>query len=127
MSDTKTRGVRVQVRSTYVPERSAPSEGHYFFAYRVRISNEGEETVQLISREWIITDADGHVERVNGPGVVGEQPVLEPGQAFEYTSFCPLHTAIGSMEGSYQMVSVGGARFDAVIAPFSLAVPTAIN
>jgi ApaG protein len=127
MSDTKTRGVRVQVRSTYVPERSAPSEGHYFFAYRVRISNEGEETVQLISREWIITDADGHVERVNGPGVVGEQPVLEPGQAFEYTSFCPLHTAIGSMEGSYQMVSVGGARFDAAIAPFSLAVPTAIN
>ncbi len=127
MSDTKTRGVRVQVRSTYVPERSAPAEGHYFFAYRVRISNEGEERVQLVSREWIITDADGHVERVNGPGVVGEQPVLEPGQAFEYTSFCPLHTAIGSMEGTYQMVSAGGARFDAIIAPFSLAVPTAIN
>lgn len=127
MSDTKTRGVRVQVRSTYIPERSAPSEGHYFFAYRVRISNEGEERVQLVSREWIITDADGHVERVNGPGVVGEQPVLDPGQAFEYTSFCPLHTSIGSMEGSYQMVSAGGARFDAVIAPFSLAVPTAIN
>jgi len=127
MSDTKTRGVRVQVRSTYVPERSAPSEGHYFFAYRVRISNEGEERVQLVSREWIITDADGHVERVKGPGVVGEQPILEPGQAFEYSSFCPLHTSIGSMEGAYQMVSAGGARFDAVIAPFSLAVPTAIN
>jgi ApaG protein len=127
MSDTKTRGVRVQVRSTYVPERSAPAEGHYFFAYRVRISNEGEERVQLVSRAWIITDADGHVERVNGPGVVGEQPVLDPGQAFEYTSFCPLHTSIGSMEGAYQMVSAGGARFDAVIAPFSLAVPTAIN
>ena len=127
MSDTKTRGVRVQVRSVYVPERSAPAERHYFFAYRVRISNEGEERVQLVSREWIITDADGHVERVKGPGVVGEQPVLEPGQAFEYTSYCPLHTPIGSMEGTYQMVSAGGARFDAVIAPFSLAVPTALN
>lgn len=127
MSDTKTRGVRVQVRSTYVPERSSPAESHYFFAYRVRIANEGAERVQLISREWIITDADGHVERVNGPGVVGEQPVLDPGQAFEYTSFCPLHTPIGSMEGTYQMIAVSGEQFNAVIAPFSLAVPTALN
>ena len=127
MSDTVTRGVRVQVRSTYVPERSSPVESQYFFAYRIRISNEGDETVQLVSREWIITDADGRVEQVKGPGVVGEQPVLSPGQAFEYTSFCPLHTPIGSMHGTYQMVSAGGARFDAVIAPFSLAVPTALN
>jgi ApaG protein len=117
----------VQVRSTYVPERSSPVEHHYFFAYRVRISNEGGEAVQLVSREWIITDADGRVERVKGPGVVGEQPVLSPGQAFEYTSFCPLHTPIGSMEGSYQMVSAQGEQFDATIAPFSLAVPTALN
>jgi len=127
MSDTVTRGVRVQVRSTYVPERSSPVDSQYFFAYRVRISNEGGETVQLVSREWIITDANGRVEKVQGPGVVGEQPVLGPGQAFEYTSFCPLHTPIGSMHGSYQMVSAGGDRFDAVIAPFSLAVPTALN
>lgn len=127
MSDTVTRGVRVQVRSTYVPERSSPVDSQYFFAYRVRISNEGGETVQLVSREWIITDANGRVEQVQGPGVVGEQPVLGPGQAFEYTSFCPLHTPIGSMHGSYQMVSAGGDRFDAVIAPFSLAVPTALN
>ena len=127
MSETTTRGVRVQVRGTYVPERSSPAESHYFFSYRVRISNEGEETVQLVSREWIITDADGNVEQVKGPGVVGEQPVLGPGEAFEYTSFCPLHTPIGSMQGSYQMVSARGDRFDAVIAPFSLAVPTALN
>jgi ApaG protein len=127
VSDTTTRGVRVQVQSVYVPERSAPERKHYFFAYRVRISNEGRETVQLVTREWIITDADGNVERVHGPGVVGEQPVLEPGESFEYTSFCPLPTPIGSMQGSYQMVAAGGDRFDAVIAAFSLATPTAIN
>jgi ApaG protein len=127
MSDTTTRGVRVEVKSTFVPERSSPQERHYFFAYRVRISNVGEETVHLVSREWIITDADGNVEQVNGPGVVGEQPILEPGEHFEYTSFCPLTTSIGSMHGSYQMVAASGDRFDAEIAPFSLAVPTAIN
>ena len=110
-----------------MPERSSPRDNHFFFAYRVRISNDGEETVQLVSREWIITDADGHVEQVHGPGVVGEQPVLEPGEHFEYTSFCPLPTAIGSMHGTYQMVTAGGERFDAEIAPFSLAVPTALN
>jgi ApaG protein len=127
MSDTTTRGVRVEVRSAFVPERSSPHENHYFFAYRVRISNVGEETVHLVSREWIITDADGNVEQVNGPGVVGEHPILEPGEHFEYTSFCPLPTSIGSMHGSYQMVAAGGDRFDAKIAPFSLAVPTAVN
>jgi len=127
MSDVTTRGVRVQVQSAYVPERSAPQEGRYFFAYRIRISNLGEQTVQLVSRRWVITDANGHVEHVQGPGVVGEQPVLEPGESFEYTSFCPLPTPIGSMHGSYQMVSAGNTRFDAEIAPFSLAVPTALN
>jgi ApaG protein len=127
VSDTTTRGVRVQVRSAYVPERSVPADHQYFFAYRVRISNEGEETVQLVTREWIITDADGLVETVRGPGVVGEQPILGPGESFEYTSYCPLKTPIGSMHGTYQMVSARGDRFDAVIAPFSLAVPTALN
>jgi ApaG protein len=127
VSDTTTNGVRVQVRSAYIPERSAPRQGHYFFAYFVRISNLGRQTVQLVTREWVITDANGNVERVHGPGVVGEQPVLEPGESFEYSSFCPLPTPIGSMQGSYQMVSPSGERFDALIAPFSLAVPTAIN
>jgi ApaG protein len=127
VSDTVTRGVRVRVKSVYVPERSSPPQGHYFFAYHVRISNEGEETAQLVSRHWIITDGNGHEEQVRGPGVVGEQPILAPGEAFEYTSFCPLKTPIGSMHGSYQMVTEGGDQFDATIAPFSLAVPTALN
>jgi ApaG protein len=127
VSDTTTRGVRVQVRSSYLPERSSPRDAHYFFAYRIRISNVGEDTVQLVSRHWIITDGDGKVEEVQGPGVVGEQPVLDPGESFEYSSFCPLPTAIGSMHGTYQMVTSGGRQFDAEIAPFSLAVPTALN
>jgi ApaG protein len=127
LSDTTTRGVRVVVRSAYIPERSSPSDAQYFFAYRIRISNAGEETVQLLSRHWVITDSDGRVEHVRGPGVVGEQPVLEPGESFEYTSFCPLPTPIGSMHGTYQMVTAGGSTFDAEIAPFSLAVPSALN
>jgi ApaG protein len=127
VSDTTTRGVRIQVKSAYLPDKSSPEEGRYLFAYRIRISNEGDETVQLISREWIITDSDGDVETVRGPGVVGEQPVLDPGQSFEYTSFCPLPTPIGSMHGTYQMVAAGGQAFDAAIAPFSLAVPSALN
>ena len=127
VSDTTTRGVRVQVESAYVPDRSNPRESSYFFVYHVRISNVGAETVQLISREWVITDAEGEVERVKGPGVVGEQPMLPPGGAFEYTSFCPLKTSVGSMQGSYQMVTTTGERFDATIAPFTLAVPNALN
>jgi ApaG protein len=126
-SDTTTRGIRIQVSSRYLQERSSPREGTYLFTYHVRISNVGAETAQLVSREWIITNADGEVERVKGPGVVGEQPVLPPGGSFEYDSFCPLKTAVGSMQGSYQMVTVGGEKFDAVIAPFTLAVPNALN
>jgi ApaG protein len=127
MSDTTTRGIRVQVRSVYDEERSSPEENYYFFAYQVRISNVGGETAQLVSREWFITDGNGETERVQGPGVVGEQPVLAPGDAFEYTSFCPLQTAVGSMHGSYRMVLPNGEAFEAEIAPFSLAVPHAVN
>lgn len=127
MSDTITRGIRVQVRSVYVPERSLPREGHYFFAYHIRISNEGRETAQLLSRHWIITDANGDVQEVRGPGVVGATPVLAPGQAFEYTSFCPLPTAVGTMQGSYAMQTAAGESFDAAIAPFTLAMPHALN
>jgi ApaG protein len=110
-----------------MPERSAPRESQYLFEYHVRISNVGTDTTQLISREWIITNADGEVERVKGPGVVGEQPVLTPGTAFEYRSFCPLKTSVGAMQGSYQMVTGKGDRFDAMISPFTLAVPNALN
>ena len=127
MSDTTTRGVRVQVESFYDEDKSAPQESYYFFAYQVRISNVGTETVQLLSREWIIIDATGYEQRVEGPGVVGEQPVLAPGEAFEYTSFCPLTTPVGSMHGTYRMVLPNGEAFDAVIAPFALAVPHSVN
>jgi ApaG protein len=127
MSDTTTRGIRIQVESFYDEERSSPQERYFFFAYQVRISNVGDRPAQLVSREWVITDANGDVQRVQGPGVVGEQPVLAPGESFEYTSFCPLPTAVGTMEGSYRMVLDDGESFDALIAPFSLAVPHAVN
>jgi ApaG protein len=127
MSDTTTRGIRIEVRSEFLPERSSARDGSYLFQYHVRVSNVGSQSAQLIAREWIITNADGEVERVKGPGVVGEQPVLPPGSSFEYTSFCPLKTAVGSMQGSYQMVTADGERFDAAIAPFTLAVPNALN
>jgi ApaG protein len=127
MSDTLTRGIRIQVQSQYLSDRSSPRDSQYLFAYHVRISNEGSETAQLVSREWIITSAEGEVERVKGPGVVGEQPVLEPGTSFEYTSYCPLKTAVGSMHGSYQMVTAGGEKFDAQITPCTLAAPHALH
>ena len=127
MSDTTTRGIRIQVKSTYLSDRSSPRDGQYLFAYQVRISNVGTETAQLVSREWIITSAEGDVERVKGPGVVGEQPVLPPGGAFEYTSYCPLKTAVGAMQGSYQMVTTDGEKFDAQITPFTLAIPNSLN
>jgi ApaG protein len=127
MSDTTTRGIRIQVTSTYLPERSSPRDCQYLFAYHIRISNVGSETAQLVSREWIITSADGEVERVKGPGVVGEQPVLPPGSSFEYTSYCPLKTSVGSMQGSYQMMTADGEKFDAQIAPFTLAAPHALH
>lgn len=127
MSDTTTRGIRIQVASFYVEEKSEPQSNYYFFAYRVRISNVGEETAQLISREWIITDADGNVETVQGPGVVGEQPLLAAGQSFDYTSFCPLRTPMGTMQGSYLMRPLSGEDFQARIDPFTLAVPGVVN
>ena len=127
MSDVTTEGVRVEAEGYYDAERSEPQENYYFFAYRVRISNVGDHEVQLISRKWTITDANGEVEHVEGPGVVGRQPVLEPGRSFRYTSFCPLKTPLGWMRGSYRMVTPDGAAFDAAIAPFSLAVPHTVN
>jgi ApaG protein len=127
MSDTTTRGIRVQVKSTYLADRSSARDSQYLFAYHVKISNVGTETAQLVSREWIITSADGEVERVKGPGVIGEQPVLAPGASFEYTSYCPLKTTVGSMQGSYQMVTPDGEKFDAEIAPFTLAAPHALH
>jgi len=126
-SEATTRGIRVRVQSRYLDERSAPEQGQWFFIYTVEIANLGEQTAQLVSRHWIITDANGVVQEVRGPGVVGEQPVLQPGQSFTYTSACPLQTAFGTMHGSYQMVTTDGETFDAAIAPFSLGEPHSIN
>lgn len=127
MSDTTTRGIRIQVHSEFLSERSSPRDSQYLFQYHVRISNVGSETAQLVSRDWTITNAEGEVERVKGRGVVGEQPTLPPGASFEYTSFCPLKTSVGSMQGTYQMVTPDGDQFDAVIGTFTLAVPNALN
>jgi ApaG protein len=126
-SEAVTSGVRVAVRARFIPERSNPGEGEWFFAYTIRIANESERTVQLLSRHWVITDAEGKVEEVRGPGVVGQQPILGPGQSFEYTSACPLPTSFGVMQGTYQMVTPAGDHFDIAIAPFSLHEPYAIN
>ena len=126
-SESVTRGVRVRVRSQYAPEHSQPQTSQWFFFYTVIISNEGTETVQLINRHWIITYADGRVEEVKGPGVVGKQPLLTPGQSFQYTSGCPLTTSFGTMRGSYQMVTEGGEWFDAEIGAFTLSEPYTVH
>ena len=120
MSDTTTRGIRIEVESEYEPDRSSPFESYYFFSYHVRISNIGQETAQLLSRVWIITDSDGEVQTVEGPGVVGESPVLAPGEAFEYTSGCRLRTPTGTMEGRYFFVKEDGEPFEVAIPRFVL-------
>ena len=126
-SDAVTRGIKVHVESEYAPERSQPSKNEWFFLYTITIANEGQDTVQLLSRHWIITDGSGHVEEVRGPGVVGQQPTLEPGQSFTDTSGCPLGTPFGKMEGTYQMVSKTGEFFDVTIAPFTLSEPYTVH
>jgi ApaG protein len=126
-SEAVTDGVRVAVEARYSPEHSQPQSNQWFFLYTIRISNEGEQTCQLVSRHWIIRNAAGEMDEVRGPGVVGEQPVLEPGESFEYTSGCPLDTPFGSMEGTYQMVTENGSFFDVAIARFDLREPGAIH
>jgi len=126
-STARTHNILVQVESTFLPERSSPLRRHFFFSYRIRIANEGDTVVQLLSRHWIITDANGQVEEVVGPGVVGEQPVLAPGEGFEYTSGCPLPTSFGTMRGTYQMVTTDGDAFDAEVAPFTLSEPYTVH
>jgi ApaG protein len=121
ISEAVTRQVRVKVDCRFSPERSEPARREYFFLYTVRITNEGREPVQLLNRHWIITNAHGRVEEVRGPGVIGQQPRLAPGESFEYTSGCPLDTAFGSMRGSYELVAAERSeRFDVEIAPFAL-------
>lgn len=126
-SEAVTRGVRIQVHSQYAPDRSDPGRRQWFFLYTITITNDGADTVQLLTRHWIITDGNGKIEEVRGPGVVGKQPILKPGEAFEYTSGCPLTTPFGVMEGTYQMVAEGGERFDVKVAPFTLSEPYTVH
>ena len=126
MSEATTRNIRVTVRAQYDPSRSSPQQNEWFFLYTVNIVNEGEDTVTLVSRHWVITDGMGKVEEVRGPGVVGNQPVLAPGKSFEYTSGCPLATPFGSMQGTYQMINQRHEEFDIEIAPFTLTEPYSV-
>ncbi|MBC6440445.1 MAG: Co2+/Mg2+ efflux protein ApaG [Rhodospirillales bacterium] len=123
MYEEVTQGVRVTVNPVYLEQQSEPDRSHYVWAYQVRIANEGSQTVQLLTRHWKITDGNGQLHEVQGPGVVGEQPVLKPGEAFEYTSGTPLLTPSGIMAGSYQMQAASGEMFDAVVPAFSLDSP----
>ncbi|MEI9965289.1 MAG: Co2+/Mg2+ efflux protein ApaG [Caulobacteraceae bacterium] len=123
--EARTDGIVVRVIASYLADQSEPEEGQYLWAYMVEIENHGGETVQLVSRRWVITDALNRVEEVEGEGVVGEQPLLKPGEAFRYTSGCPLPTPSGAMRGSYRMVSDSGRTFDVDIPEFSLHLPGA--
>jgi ApaG protein len=127
MSDTTSEGIRVVVRPAYWPERSSPESGQYAFTYAVQIANEGNQTARLRTRHWIITDGNGEVEEVEGEGVVGKTPRLEPGERFEYTSWVMLRTPFGTMRGSYLFERPNGATFDARIAEFVLTLPHALN
>jgi ApaG protein len=126
-SEAVTEGIRVAVRVRYSEEHSDAQNGQWFFLYTIRISNEADETVQLLTRHWTIVDGTGHVEDVQGPGVVGETPVINPGEAFEYTSGCPLTTPFGSMTGSYEMTRGDGIRFEVEVPIFELRQPAAIH
>ena len=118
-----TRGVTVRVSVSFLPEQSEPAKGRWFWAYHIRLENEGNQAVQLLTRHWVITDGRGARHEVRGEGVVGEQPVLEPGQSYDYVSGCPLHTPTGAMEGSYHMVAEDGSSFEAAIPRFPLIGP----
>lgn len=127
MADSARYEVSVDVVTQYLPDQSDPEAERYFFAYTITVTNIGTVPAQLISRHWVITDANGKTEEVRGLGVVGHQPLLKPGESFEYTSGCPLATPVGTMQGSYQMVAEDGTRFDAPIAEFVLAMPRTLH
>lgn len=127
MAEAKKYEIAIEVATQYMPEQSDPDEERYFFAYTIKVANIGTVAAQLVSRHWVITDADGRAEEVRGLGVVGHQPMLQPGEAFEYTSGCPLATPVGTMKGSYQMVAEDGTRFEAIISEFMLAMPRTLH
>ena len=127
MNDKQSHDVRVEVDSIYIPEQSDPNNELYVFAYTVNIYNNGEVPAKLLTRHWVITDSHGHIQEVKGEGVIGQHPHLEPGESFSYSSGTHLETAIGVMEGSYQMRADDGTLFDAQIPAFTLAVPNTLH
>ncbi|MFO1283002.1 MAG: Co2+/Mg2+ efflux protein ApaG [Burkholderiales bacterium] len=127
MSDATRYEIRVEPRSAYVADQSEPELGRFVFAYTITITNTGTVAAKLVSRHWIITDGEHRVQEVRGPGVVGEQPLLAPGQSFEYTSGASLATPVGTMHGSYRMVAADGCEFDAEIPSFTLSVPRTLH
>lgn len=127
MTDDTDYNINVTVDSQYIEAESNPEANRYVFAYTVRIENKGNSGAKLISRHWIITDANNRTQEVKGKGVIGEQPYLKPGESFEYTSGTMMETPVGSMHGSYQMVANDEHEFDAIIEPFTLALPKILN
>jgi ApaG protein len=119
--------IKIEPLVSYIAEESDPTHNHYFFAYRIKITNESDQTAQLISRHWVIMNSRGQTKEVKGEGVVGQQPILKPGESFEYTSYCPLDTALGSMRGSFEMRNDSGQNFTAEIPEFDLIQPGALG
>ena len=127
MSEISPYRIRVDVVTNYVEDQSNPTDGRFVFSYTITIRNEGTKPARLVTRHWLITDANGKVQEVRGEGVVGEQPYLKPGQGFRYTSGAVLETPVGAMQGAYEMLADDGVSFDAPIAPFTLAMPGTIH
>lgn len=127
MAESSKHEIAVAVATQYLPDQSEPDAERYFFAYTITVTNNGTVAAQLISRHWVITDAAGKVDEVRGLGVVGHQPLLKPGESFEYTSGCPLATPVGTMSGSYQMVAEDGTRFEAPVPEFVLSMPRTLH
>jgi ApaG protein len=127
MQQTQAIQIAVEVETAYIEEQSDPRDKRFVFSYTITIRNEGRVPARLLTRHWIITDANGKVQEVRGDGVVGEQPYLKPGQGFRYSSGAVIETPVGAMQGSYQMVGDDGLQFDAPIAPFRLAIPGVLH
>lgn len=127
MNDTVENNIQVDVETRYIEEQSNPDQNYYVFAYTITIQNTGQQSAQLLTRHWVITDSNSKVQEVRGDGVVGEQPKLKPGEQFVYTSGTMLETSVGTMRGSYQMVADDGAEFDATIEEFVLSTPRVLH
>ena len=119
--------IEVSAKAFYVEDQSDPDKNHYVFGYKIKVTNSGEIAAKLVSRHWLITDSNHRVEEVRGLGVIGQQPTLQPGESFEYTSGCPLATPVGTMRGEYQMLADDGTKFDAPIPEFTLSVPRILH